>query len=133
MGNTTCCDADSDQSKDVQMKEITTSIVDSAGGLSPAPTRAKVTQNYVEAPTAKNNGQIKRWSLTLRKEEGTVLGLGFHIPKDNSTISVKFIQEGGLAEAFNQKNPDLAFKPGDRVLIVNEATEPAKVKKQSPQ
>ena len=69
-------------------------------------------------------------SLFATQEEGTVLGLGFHIPKDNSTMSVKFIQEGGLAEAFNQKNPDLAFKPGDRVLIVNEATEPAKVKKQ---
>ena len=132
MGNTTCCDADSDQSKDVQMKEIATSLVDSAAGLSPPlSTRdAKVTQKYVEAPTAKNNGQIQRWSVTLRKEEGTVLGLGFHIPKDNSTMSVKFIQEGGLAEAFNQKNPDLAFKPGDRVLVVNEATEAAKVKKQ---
>ena len=58
MGNTTCCDADSDQSKDVQMKEIATSLVDSAAGLSPPlSTRdAKVTQKYVEAPTAKNNG-----------------------------------------------------------------------------
>jgi hypothetical protein len=68
--------------------------------------------------------------VTLRKEDGQVLGLGIHVPNDNSTVSVKFVQKQGLAEAFNEKNPDLAIKPGDKIVLVNEATQPAEVMKQ---
>ena len=59
----------------------------------------------------------------MRKEDGQVLGLGIHVPNDNSTVSVKFVQKQGLAEAFNEKNPDLALKTGDKIVAVNEATE----------
>ena len=61
--------------------------------------------------------------MRLQKEEGAVIGLGIHLPDDNSGVSVKFVQEGGLAAAFNEKNPDLALKTGDKIVAVNEATE----------
>ena len=70
------------------------------------------------------------YGVTLQRKEGAVIGLGIHLPDDNSGVSVKFVQEGGLAAAFNEKNPDLAIKPGDKIVLVNEATQPAEVMKQ---
>ena len=36
---------------------------------------------------------------------------------------MKSVEEGGLAAAFNEENPDLAIKAGDKIVAVNEATE----------
>ena len=72
-----------------------------------------------------------RWSVKLSKAAGKLYGIGVFEPDDRSdTASVNYLQEGGLAEAFNQKNPDLAIKKGDVIISVNEATELDEIMKQ---
>jgi hypothetical protein len=150
MGNTNCCDGTSDADvQNVSTEEAATSGVplgDVAAAAETITADAKSTvpekpntETETQTPTAETKtpaaetpaaGKAKRWSVTLRKEEGKTLGMGIFVPKDNSTLSVKLIQEGGLVEAHNKSNPDLAIQVLDLIVIVNSATLPEEIMKQ---
>jgi hypothetical protein len=121
MGNASCCDNASDVNEDKL----------------PVPPGQEVLATDVAAGIATEGSAIakmpeepKRWSVTLKKEEGKTLGMGIRVPKDNSTVLVQLIQAGQMVEAFNKDNPDLAIRPTDRVVSVNQADTPVEIVKQ---
>merc|ERR1711879_9452 len=57
------------------------------------------------------------WSVTIEKNDTTVLGIGYN--RSNAGLLIVSIFDNGAVSDWNRKNPSLEVLPGDSIVGVN--------------
>jgi len=74
------------------------------------------TKGLPEAPAMPS---LRRWKVSIAKEDGKPLGLGVKSVMPHDVVVTTYVKAGGVVDAFNVAHPAEAVATGDQIVTVN--------------